>query len=119
MEELWKAKEIREKRSKFYTERVLKELHCALYAKHFFGSLKNEKYNSKNSKHESKLLEVWQNLKPNEKLRDRISTQWISIGFQAEDPSTDFRGAGFLGLTNLHTFSQTPLCKTKIFPVAV
>jgi hypothetical protein len=34
-----------------------------------------------------------------------VSEQWISIGFQANDPATDFRGAGYLGLINLYRFS--------------
>jgi len=29
---------------------------------------------------------------------------WIDIGFQGENPLTDFRGAGLLGLLNLHYF---------------
>ena len=27
--------------------------------------------------------------------------QWVDIGFQGKDPSTDFRGAGMLGLEQL------------------
>ena len=30
--------------------------------------------------------------------------KWIDIGFQAEDPTTDFRGTGLLGLVNLLHF---------------
>ena len=33
-----------------------------------------------------------------------ITPKWIDIGFQGEDPTTDFRGTGFLGLLNLHFF---------------
>ena len=58
------------------------------------------------------LLEIWKNLKPEEKLTHRISDQWISVGFQANDPATDFRGAGFLGLVNLNRLSSTALGKT-------
>ena len=28
----------------------------------------------------------------------------VNIGFQGEDPATDFRGSGILGLLNLHSF---------------
>ena len=38
---------------------------------------------------------------PNTKLKNRITDQWIEIGFQGKDPSTDFRGAGMLGLEQL------------------
>jgi hypothetical protein len=34
-----------------------------------------------------------------------ISKQWSEIGFQGDDPSTDFRGMGLLGLENLLFFS--------------
>ncbi|KAJ6668759.1 hypothetical protein lerEdw1_012243 [Lerista edwardsae] len=38
---------------------------------------------------------------PHEKLKARITKQWCDIGFQGDDPKTDFRGLGMLGLTNL------------------
>jgi hypothetical protein len=31
----------------------------------------------------------------------RITKQWQDIGFQGDDPGTDFRGMGMLGLHNL------------------
>ena len=31
-------------------------------------------------------------------LEGRISKQWSEIGFQGNDPATDFRGMGILGL---------------------
>lgn len=33
-----------------------------------------------------------------------LTSKWIDIGFQGEDPTTDFRGTGELGLINLHYF---------------
>lgn len=62
-------------------------------------------------------MAIWSNLKPTEKLKSRVSSQWIEIGFQVEDPSTDFRGAGELGLENLYEFSKTEKCK-KVFKIA-
>jgi hypothetical protein len=41
----------------------------------------------------------------------------VSIGFQGTDPATDFRGAGMLGLSNLHKFSEKDACK-EVFKVA-
>ncbi len=34
-------------------------------------------------------------------LLSRITKQWQNIGFQGDDPKTDFRGMGILGLENL------------------
>lgn len=38
---------------------------------------------------------------PDVKLEKRITKQWTDIGFQGEDPMTDFRGMGMLGLNQL------------------
>lgn len=46
-------------------------------------------------------LQLWEFLKPNTPLESRISKQWCEIGFQGDDPKTDFRGMGLLGLYNL------------------
>lgn len=35
---------------------------------------------------------------PGQDLTDRISKQWQDIGFQGNNPATDFRGMGLLGL---------------------
>lgn len=68
------------------------------------NSLKSIGYDSNNKKHENYLLEIWTSLNPNEKLDNRISNKWTNIGFQGNDPRTDFRGMGILGLLNLHYF---------------
>lgn len=61
---------------------------------HFIEEKRKKKYNKNNEEHEKKLLAIWSELKPDEKLKKRVTEQWISIGFQVEDPATDFRGAG-------------------------
>jgi len=38
---------------------------------------------------------------PGRKLESRVSSNWKDLGFQGEDPKTDFRGMGLLGLENL------------------
>ncbi|KAF5294614.1 hypothetical protein FQR65_LT10720 [Abscondita terminalis] len=63
-------------------------------------------YDSDNIEHEQKLLELWQHLNPNNPLNSRVSKQWQEIGFQGDDPKTDFRGMGLLGLENLLYFSR-------------
>nr|DBA28971.1 TPA: hypothetical protein GDO54_009247 [Pyxicephalus adspersus] len=63
-------------------------------------------YDSDNPEHEWQLLELWDLLMPHEKLKSRITKQWGDIGFQGDDPKTDFRGMGILGLANLLYFSR-------------
>ncbi|ELK29030.1 ELMO domain-containing protein 1 [Myotis davidii] len=63
--------------------------------------LRREPYDSDNPQHEEMLLKLWKFLKPDTPLASRISKQWCEIGFQGDDPKTDFRGMGLLGLYNL------------------
>lgn len=63
-------------------------------------------YDSNNEEHEMKLLKLWNLLMPSTPLSSRISKQWQDIGFQGNDPKTDFRGMGLLGLENLLFFAQ-------------
>lgn len=49
-------------------------------------------FDNRNSDHENKLLKLWRLLKPDEKLERRVTKQWQDIGFQGDDPMTDFRG---------------------------
>lgn len=67
--------------------------------------LRKTHYSSENKEHEDKLLQLWNLLKPDEQLQTRISKQWGNIGFQGDDPKTDFRGMGILGLENLLYFA--------------
>lgn len=69
-------------------------------------SVRKQPYDSDNPQHEHQLLELWDLLMPHEKLKSRITKQWGDIGFQGDDPKTDFRGMGFLGLANLLYFSK-------------
>ncbi|XP_066598047.1 ELMO domain-containing protein 2 [Prorops nasuta] len=68
--------------------------------------LRKVPYNAENPNHELLLLSLWNLLMPYESLSSRISKQWQSIGFQGEDPKTDFRGMGILGLENLVYFAK-------------
>jgi len=63
--------------------------------------LRSTSYDSENSVHEEKLLRLWRNMKEGEELSGRKSRQWQDIGFQGNDPATDFRGAGILALDAL------------------
>ena len=43
----------------------------------------------------------WITVLPGVPLMTRKTKQWQNIGFQGDDPKTDFRGMGLLGLKNL------------------
>lgn len=45
-------------------------------------------------------------MKPDTPLESRITKQWVDIGFQGTDPSTDFRGMGIEGLEDLIYFVE-------------
>ncbi|XP_055644862.1 ELMO domain-containing protein 2 [Toxorhynchites rutilus septentrionalis] len=63
--------------------------------------LRSDQYDCENADHERKLLSLWTLLMGPDKLEARVSNQWQDIGFQGDDPKTDFRGMGLLGLDNL------------------
>ncbi|XP_016358124.1 ELMO domain-containing protein 2-like isoform X1 [Sinocyclocheilus anshuiensis] len=63
--------------------------------------VRKQVFDSENKEHENMLLKLWDLLMPSVKLESRITKQWGNIGFQGDDPKTDFRGMGMLGLTNL------------------
>ncbi|KAJ8967014.1 hypothetical protein NQ314_003131, partial [Rhamnusium bicolor] len=67
--------------------------------------MRRTKFDSDDFEHERKLYDLWENLMPNDQLDGRITKQWQDIGFQGEDPKTDFRGMGMLGLENLLFFA--------------
>jgi len=67
--------------------------------------LRQTPYDSQDKAHERELLKLWSDLQPDMPLKARISSDWSEIGFQGEDPKTDFRGMGLLGLRNLSFFA--------------
>ncbi|KAJ1527917.1 hypothetical protein ONE63_007852 [Megalurothrips usitatus] len=69
-------------------------------------NLRRISYDSTNPGHEQMLIGLWERLNPNIPLESRITKQWQDIGFQGDDPKTDFRGMGLLGLHNLYYFSD-------------
>jgi hypothetical protein len=78
--------------------------------------MKNVTFDLFNSEHILLLNELWNNLRPdlprslideNNNVNTNIITpDWVEIGFQGNDPTTDFRGMGILGLTQLYYFSR-------------
>lgn len=68
--------------------------------------LRTTPYDANNESHETKLLTLWELMMPSVQLESRVTKQWQDIGFQGDDPKTDFRGMGLLGLENLLYFAQ-------------
>ncbi|EEZ97357.1 ELMO domain-containing protein 2 [Tribolium castaneum] len=68
--------------------------------------LRKTVYDADNFGHERKLQDLWEKLMPHERLEGRVTKQWQYIGFQGDDPKTDFRGMGLLGLENLLAFAS-------------
>ena len=58
------------------------------------------------------LFQLWKQLKPEEELTNRISKQWTEIGFQGDDPMTDFRGYGATRTSESHVSLLNPLAFT-------
>lgn len=91
--------------------RLKKTVKEALIRINFYNSLSNQveslrktSFSYQNKLHCELILDLWNALKSDERLESDnklITKQWIDIGFQSSDPSTDFRGMGMLGLTNL------------------
>ncbi|URD79350.1 ELMO CED-12 family protein [Musa troglodytarum] len=52
------------------------------------------------------LRALWYAAYPGVKLHGLISEQWKEMGWQGKDPSTDFRGGGFISLENLLFFAR-------------
>lgn len=69
-------------------------------------SLRSTAYDAENLGHEQNLLQLWSLLQPGIPLLTRKTKQWQNIGFQGDDPKTDFRGMGLLGLENLLYFAR-------------
>ncbi|KAK6142565.1 hypothetical protein DH2020_022913 [Rehmannia glutinosa] len=57
--------------------------------------------------HQEALQALWNAAFPNIKLKSMISEQWKDMGWQGANPSTDFRGCGFISLENLLYFART------------
>ncbi|OVA14947.1 Engulfment/cell motility [Macleaya cordata] len=64
-------------------------------------------YDSSNPEHQETLRALWNAAYPGEELRGLISEQWKEMGWQGKDPSTDFRGGGFVSVENLLFFART------------
>ncbi|KAI4333992.1 hypothetical protein L6164_018735 [Bauhinia variegata] len=57
--------------------------------------------------HQEALRALWRCAFPNVALKGLISDQWKDMGWQGPNPSTDFRGCGFISLENLLFYART------------
>ncbi|OEL21316.1 ELMO domain-containing protein A [Dichanthelium oligosanthes] len=64
-------------------------------------------YDSSNLEHQKALKALWRTSFPGTELEGLVSDQWKEMGWQGKDPSTDFRGGGFISLENLLYFSRS------------
>lgn len=64
-------------------------------------------YDCSKLEHQEALRALWYVAFPDVELHGLISEQWKEMGWQGKDPSTDFRGGGFIALENLLFFSRT------------
>ncbi|KAL1567685.1 ELMO domain-containing protein A-like isoform X4 [Salvia divinorum] len=63
-------------------------------------------YDETRNEHQEALQALWDAAFPDVKLKGMISEQWKDMGWQGANPSTDFRGCGFLSLENLLYFAR-------------
>ncbi|GFQ02810.1 elmo domain-containing protein 2 [Phtheirospermum japonicum] len=74
-------------------------------------------YDSSILEHQESLWALWHAAFPREELHGLISKQWKEMGWQGKDPSTDFRGGGFISLGNLLYFARNfPVCLCSLSP---
>ncbi|XP_035182215.1 ELMO domain-containing protein 2 [Oxyura jamaicensis] len=108
VKDVMKEKKIENKDIRFKTNLHISLLQITGYKKLYSNveNLRKVPYDSDNEEHEEQLIELWNLLMPHENLKARITKQWCDIGFQGDDPKTDFRGMGLLGLVNLVYFSK-------------
>lgn len=59
------------------------------------------------SDHQDALRQLWRLSYPDRPLPSLKSELWKEMGWQGSDPSTDFRGGGFISLENLIFFAKT------------
>ncbi|EEE60364.1 hypothetical protein OsJ_13493 [Oryza sativa Japonica Group] len=67
----------------------------------------NIPYDQTRRDHQEALRALWSASFPDAELSSLISEQWKDMGWQGPNPSTDFRGCGFVGLENLLFFATT------------
>ncbi len=79
---------------------------------HRMIEMKSEPISQNNDMHIALLESLWMNMKPHTRRASNtvVCADWMALGFQGNDPTTDFRSLGLLGLYQLVYFSlhRTP-----------
>lgn len=71
------------------------------------SELQKECYQASSEYHVSSLNKLWVVMKPNStRTGGMLTAEWGELGFQGNDPSSDFRGMGMLGLVQLIYFGE-------------
>ncbi|MED6122562.1 hypothetical protein PIB30_040866 [Stylosanthes scabra] len=63
-------------------------------------------FDGSKTEHQDALKQLWKLAYPDRELPSLKSERWKDMGWQGSDPSTDFRGGGFISLENLIFFAQ-------------
>jgi hypothetical protein len=63
-------------------------------------------FDGSSSQHQDALRALWRAAFPDRVMPGLVSPQWKDMGWQGNDPATDFRGGGFISLENLLFFAQ-------------
>jgi len=66
-------------------------------------------FDHKNMQHEGLLESLWSASFPGERYPGGTGPDWGNLGFQGQDPASDFRGMGMLGLLQLVFFATHPI----------
>lgn len=71
-------------------------------------ALRCDVFDGNNDSHRGMLESFWNNMRgcPRNNPEVLISPEWLEVGFQSSDPTTDFRGMGSLGMIQLLYFSS-------------
>ena len=87
---------------------VLKEalVHIVQLEKLISNVIKRARVPFSKSDHIVALQSLWSNLQPHTPVPSIPDKRWQELGFQGQDPSTDFRGMGMLGLDQLLAYTQ-------------
>lgn len=78
-----------------------------------------DKYDVENPAHLERLVKIWTKSFPSQPFPEGVppkSASWKDMGWQGEDPGTDVRGAGLLGLDSLvYLATQHPTTYDRLF----
>lgn len=110
LEEIIKIKKISNKKFLIISniKLCLQSIHYTQIIYYEINKLKNEKFNWNNNLNYDLLNQFWILMLPNQiRSSEQKCKDWGDVGFQGDDPSTDFRGMGLLGLHQLTYFATS------------